>query len=100
MKKMRKGAGRILALLLSFMVIAGMLPEAAPTVLANEHSGQVHVIVENTTYTSKTAPWQGKLVDEWVELEADSTMMSCIVTHWETIPRQVRTAATSVKSMG
>ena len=29
MKKMRKGAGRILALLLSFMVIAGMLPEAA-----------------------------------------------------------------------
>ena len=79
MKKMRKGAGRILALLLSFMVIAGMLPEAAPTVLANEHSGQVHVIVENTTYTSKTAPWQGKLVDEWVELEADSTMMSCIV---------------------
>ena len=79
MKKMRKGAGRILTLLLSFMVIAGMLPEAAPTVLANEHSGQVHVIVENTTYTSKTAPWQGKLVDEWVELEADSTMMSCIV---------------------
>ena len=52
MKKMRKGAGRILTLLLSFMVIAGMLPEAAPTVLANEHSGQVHVIVENTTYTS------------------------------------------------
>lgn len=79
MKKMRKGAGRILALLLSFMVIAGMLPEAAPTVLANEHSGQVHVIVENTAYTSETAPWQGKLVDEWVELEAGSTMMSCIV---------------------
>lgn len=79
MKKIKKGTGRILALLLSFMVIVGMLPEGL-TVLANEHSGQVRVVVENTTYTDEEAPWKGTLVDEWVDLKADSTMMSCIVS--------------------
>ncbi len=40
--------------------------------------GRVHVIVENTTYTTD-APWDGVLVDTWLNLSADSTMMSCIV---------------------
>ena len=45
--------------------------------------GQVHVIVENTKFTSdmwagKTY-WEGVLVDEWIDLTADSTMMSCVV---------------------
>ena len=42
--------------------------------------GKVQVIVENTTYPVEDgAPWDGKLVDEWIDLNADSTMMNCIV---------------------
>ena len=45
--------------------------------------GKVHVIVENQTFTSdmwagKTY-WEDVLVDEWINLTADSTMMSCVV---------------------
>ena len=46
--------------------------------------GKVQVIVENTTYPAEDgAPWDGKLVDEWIDLNADSTMMSCIVAALE-----------------
>lgn len=46
--------------------------------------GKVHVIVENTTFTSDMWPknkeyWEGTLVDTWVNLEYESTMMTCIV---------------------
>lgn len=46
--------------------------------------GKVHVIVENTTFTSDMWPknkeyWEGTLVDTWVDLEYESTMMTCIV---------------------
>ena len=47
---------------------------------AANNYGKVQVIVENTTYSKKDgAPWDGKLVDTWVDLSADSTMMSCVV---------------------
>lgn len=47
---------------------------------ADDHTGQVHVTVENTTWTEADgAPWEGMLVDEWVTLQDDSSMMSCIV---------------------
>ena len=46
--------------------------------------GKVHVIVENTTFTSDMWPknkkyWDGTLVDTWVDLKYESTMMTCIV---------------------
>ena len=42
--------------------------------------GRVHVIVENTTYTTAAgAPWDGVLVDTWVNLSATSTATDCIV---------------------
>ena len=46
--------------------------------------GKVQVIVENTTFTSDLWPdgkeyWDGELVNQWIDLNADSTMMSCIV---------------------
>ena len=46
--------------------------------------GKVQVIVENTTFTSDMWPegkeyWDGQLVNEWIDLNADSTMMNCIV---------------------
>lgn len=41
--------------------------------------GKVRVIVENNTYSKADgAPWEGTLVDTWVDLTADSTMMSCV----------------------
>ena len=49
---------------------------------------KVHVIIENTTFdeefaeendlTWKDSFWTGTLVDTWVELNDDSTMMSCV----------------------
>lgn len=42
--------------------------------------GKVKVTVENTTYPkSDGAPWDGKIVDDWVEIDKDSTMMGCVV---------------------
>ena len=46
--------------------------------------GKVQVIVENTTYPVEDgAPWDGELVNQWIDLNADSTMMSCIVAALE-----------------
>ena len=50
--------------------------------------GKVQVIVENTTFTSDMWPegkeyWDGELVNEWIDLNADSTMMNCIVAALE-----------------
>ena len=48
--------------------------------------GKVQVIVENTTYSRKDgAPWDGTLVDTWVDLSADSTMMSCVAAALKTV---------------
>ena len=44
-------------------------------------AGMARVTVENTTFpTTEGAVWDGTLVDTWVELKADSTMMNCILT--------------------
>lgn len=52
---------------------------------AADNYGKVQVIVENTTYSKKNgAPWDGTLVDIWVDLSADSTMMSCVAAALKT----------------
>ncbi len=44
--------------------------------------GKVHVIVENQTFTrdmwAGKSYWEGELVNEWIDLTADSTMMTCV----------------------
>ena len=68
---------RLISLVLALVVVLSLVPTVA---LAGEHDGQVRVIVENTTYAkSEGAPWEGTLVDEWVNITDDSTMMSCVV---------------------
>lgn len=67
---------RIISLLMALVLAFSLLPTAA---FAADHAGQVRVIVENTTYTAANAPWTGTLVDKWVDLKSDSTMMSCMV---------------------
>ena len=68
---------KILSLLLALVMALSLVPTsvlAAPADL-----GKAHVIVENTTYPKdKGAPWDGTLVDSWVKLTGDSTMMSCV----------------------
>ena len=69
---------RIISLLLALIMALSLLPVSV--LAADDHTGQVHVTVENTTWVKADgAPWEGTLVDEWVTLKADSTMMSCIV---------------------
>ncbi len=67
---------RIISLLMALVLAFSLLPTAA---FAADHADQVRVIVENTTYTDADALWTGTLVDKWVDLKSDSTMMSCMV---------------------
>lgn len=67
---------RFLSLRLAVVMIITLFPMAAFAETIDY--GKVHVIVENTTFTSDKAPWTGVLVDKMVDLSADSTMMTCI----------------------
>lgn len=68
---------RVLSLLLALAMVLSLLPV---TVFAVDgHDGQVRVRVENSTWNKADgAPWEGTLVDEWITLKDDSTMMSCV----------------------
>ena len=69
---------RIISLLLALIMALSLLPVSV--LAADDHTGQVHVTVENATWAEADgAPWEGMLVDEWVTLQDDSSMMSCIV---------------------
>ena len=79
---------RIVSLLMALVMILSLVPT---TVFATEGEtteglGTVHVIVENTTFTKATEEsgqnepaWTGELVNKWVDIDADSTMMDYIV---------------------
>ena len=69
---------RIVSLLLTLVMVLSLVPTSV--FAADNHDGQVHVIVENTTYPEADgAPWEGTLVDEWITLQQEDTMMDCIV---------------------
>ena len=69
---------RIVSLLLTLVMVLSLVPMSV--FAADNHDGQVHVIVENTTYSvAEGAPWDGTLVEEWIDLDEDSTMMGCVV---------------------
>ena len=68
---------KILSLLLALVMALSLVPTSV--LAAPDDLGQAHVIVENTTYPKdKGAPWDGTLVDTWVKLTGDSTMMGCV----------------------
>ena len=67
---------RIVSLLMALVMVFSLIPT---TVFAAGHDDQVRVIVENTTFPkAKGAAWEGTLVDQWVDLDSESTMMSCV----------------------
>ena len=68
---------KILSLLLAVVMALSLVPMSV--LAAPNDLGQAHVVVENTTYSkAKGASWDGTLVDTWVKLTEDSTMMSCV----------------------
>ena len=78
---MRDITKRIISFVIIFTMLVGIVPETALTAFAEEHVNQVRVIVENTTYSVEDgAAWEGRLVDEWVDINEDSTAMSALIT--------------------
>ena len=73
---------RIVSLFLALVMALSLIPTTvwAEAASGSENRGKVHVIVENTTYSvaEDGAPWDGTLVDAWVALQADSTVMNCV----------------------
>ena len=68
---------KILSLLLALVMALSLVPTSV--LAAPDDLGKAHVIVENTTYSKDDgAPWDGTLVDTWVKLTEESTMMSCV----------------------
>ncbi|MCD1147897.1 S-layer homology domain-containing protein [Peptoniphilus sp. KCTC 25270] len=67
---------RAISFLLAFLMIFTMLPVQ---IFAQGGENQVRVMVENKTYpVSEGAPWDGVLVDKWVDIDENSTMMSAV----------------------
>ena len=70
---------RIVSLLLALVMVLSLVPTTVWA--AEDHDGQVRVVVENTTYAKADgAAWDGTLVDKWVDLTPGSSMMDCIVS--------------------
>ena len=71
---------KILSLLLAVVMALSLVPTSV--LAAPDDLGKAHVIVENTTFTKpvdgKAPAWTGTLVDTWVKLTEESTMMSCV----------------------
>ena len=71
---------KILSLLLAVVMALSLVPTSV--LAAPDDLGKAHVIVENTTFTKpvdgKAPAWTGTLVDTWVKLTGDSTMMGCV----------------------
>ena len=71
---------KILSLLLALVMALSLVPTSV--LAAPDDLGQARVIVENTTFTKpvdgKAPAWTGTLVDTWVKLTEESTMMSCV----------------------
>lgn len=101
---------KFVSFLTAFAIAVNLMPCATFTTFAvSDHDGKVHVVVENTTFTSESEYWSdsfwyGTLVDTWVTLDDDSTMMTCIVEALENDGHTVEGAAsnyiTAIDGMG
>lgn len=71
---------KIVSLLLALAMLLSLLPVSAMAAVRDPEKAMVRVIVENTTYlTDDGAPWDGTLVDTWVEIDENSSIGSCLV---------------------
>ncbi|SFJ31744.1 protein of unknown function [Terrisporobacter glycolicus] len=80
-KNTKKLSQKIISSFLAFIMVFTLSTVSSIKSFAQEVLTQkVHVIVENTTYAKKDgAAWDGTLVDDWVKIEDNMTMMDAIV---------------------
>jgi len=70
---------RLLSLFLVMAMVFGMLPTGVLAAERDEDKDQVRVIVENETYpVAGGAPWEGRLIDSWIDIGESSTAASCV----------------------
>lgn len=75
---MNKSFKKILSIVLSVMMISSLMTVSLSVSAVED--GKVRVIVRNDTYSVENgAPWDGVLVDEWVSIDNNTTMMSAVV---------------------
>lgn len=68
---------KLMAMLMTAVMLVMFFP--AGITAAENHTNEVHVIVENMTYKqSAGAPWEGRTLDTWVPLTAESTGLSVL----------------------
>lgn len=71
---------RILSWLMVVLMIFSTIPATALAADRDTEKAQAHVVVENTTFTEADgAPWEGILVDTWVDINDSSTVMTAVV---------------------
>lgn len=76
---MKKTIKKLTAVLLTLAILTAIM-SVSFTVSASEES-KVRVIIKNNVFSvSDGASWDGTLVDEWVNIDSNSTMMSAVLT--------------------
>lgn len=72
-----KKAKKTLSIVTVLSLIISMIPLC---VSAKDDDGQVRIIVQNNTYSvSDGAKWDGTLLDEWVDIDSDSSVLSAFI---------------------
>ena len=94
MKKQKGLWQRVISMMILIAMFFGLVPNSTLTAMASEHTNQVRVVIENNTWTTEKCDngemgdswmgdypiWEGTLVDTWVDIDENSSMMSCIVS--------------------
>lgn len=72
-----KKAKKTLSIVTMLSLIISMIPLC---VSAKDDVGQVRIVVQNNTYSvSDGAKWDGTLIDEWVDIDSDSSVLSAFI---------------------
>ncbi|MGN1456738.1 MAG: DUF4430 domain-containing protein [Acutalibacteraceae bacterium] len=72
-----KKAKKTLSIVTVLSLIISMIPLC---VSAKDDDGQIRIVVQNNTYSvSDGAKWDGTLLDEWVDIDSDSSVLSAFI---------------------
>ena len=75
---MKKTIKKFLSLTIAVAIVIGVMSTA--TVASASETDSVRVIVRNDVYSVEDgAAWDGVLIDEWVDIDENSSMMSAVV---------------------
>ncbi len=75
----KKISAKIMSFLLTFVMIMTMVSATVFAGTNDNHAGKVRIVVKNDTYKSENgAPWTGTLIDTWVDIDSESTVISML----------------------